>query len=139
MNNKNLVIYDDLCVVCSGLINFVVKRDKDDKYRFAPIGKKIHQEILNKMDEQHKHIDSVILVTNYGTQDESILLQSEAIIFLMNDLTFFGKILMYTRFVPLSIRDFFYHAFSQVRYKFFGKKTECDLIPPTIKYKFLEV
>ena len=37
MVSDRLVLYDGVCALCNGLVKFVVKRDRRDRFRFAPL------------------------------------------------------------------------------------------------------
>ena len=43
---KQLVIFDGVCNLCNASIIYIIKRDKNDIFRFAPLQSDIGQKII---------------------------------------------------------------------------------------------
>ena len=128
---KHIILFDGECNFCSFWVKYVVKKDKKDVFRFAPLQSEKGQEILQKY-KIDSAIDSVVLIEN-----DNAYIKSTAAFRVLKTLggirtVFYGLIV-----IPAFIRDFFYDVMAGLRYKLFGQQT-CELpANPDYKNKFL--
>ena len=55
----NIILFDGVCNLCNGAIQFIIKRDKKDRYRFAAL-----QSELAKKLTQERNIDTQKIPVN---------------------------------------------------------------------------
>ena len=80
MEGRALMLYDGLCGVCNTAVQWVIKRDHDDRFRFAPQQSAVAAAILSRNGIDHEAMldsNSVYLVLNAGTKQERLLTQSD--------------------------------------------------------------
>lgn len=129
---KRIVLFDGVCNFCDGSVNFLIARDRDDKFRFATLQSPAGQALkvrFNIGDE----IDSVILIEN-----DKAYTHSEAAIRMLKALGGVWSVFGVFAIVPAVLRDPFYKLFAKHRYKLFGRKDACMMPTPHIRAKFIE-
>ena len=132
MDSRPIILFDGVCNLCSGSVQFVLKRDKKDLFRFASLQSKPGQELLDKFKLPANTFNSFVLA-----EGDKIYTRSTAALRVAKDLK--GLKWLYAfRFVPKFIRDGVYNLIAKNRYKWFGKKEECWVPSPELRSRFLE-
>ena len=137
-----VVLFDGVCNFCDASVNFVIDRDPEGYFKFAPLqsetGKKLAAEHGLQSESEGKQagdlipIDSVILV-----EDGEAYTHSTAALRIARRLDGFWSLFYALIVVPKPIRDFFYRLFAKYRYRMFGRKDECMLPTPEVRARFL--
>lgn len=73
---KHLVFYDGTCGLCHRLVCFILKKDKNQRFAFAPLDGKTAKKYLPRSLQDK---DTVILVENYETPSRRFFIESKAI------------------------------------------------------------
>ena len=47
-NNKMIILFDGVCNMCVGSVNFIIKRDSKDMFRFASLQGDVGQKMVRK-------------------------------------------------------------------------------------------
>ncbi len=119
----DLIIFDDVCVLCNGFAKFVLNRDKKDRYLFTSQT----SEAFKKLNIDQKLIgQTVILVKNFETKPK-VFVKSRAAIEILTSLSKIYFPLKVLILVPWFIRDFFYDLISRNRYRIWGKTSVCSI------------
>ena len=130
-NNKHIILFDGECNFCSFWVKYVVKRDRNDVFRFASLQSETGQQYLGQY-EMNPAIDSVVLI-----EADKAYVKSTAAFRILKTLGGFRSICYGFIIIPKFIRDFFYDIMAAVRYKLFGRST-CELPnDPNYKTKFV--
>lgn len=132
LKNKGIVLFDGYCNLCSWSVQFIIKRDKNDYFRFVPLQSEIGKNLLDKFKLPVNFENSVILIEN-----ENIYFKSDAALRIVKNLNKYWKHLYYFIYIPKFIRDFLYDIIAKSRFKWFGKHTDCYLPSNEEKEKFL--
>ena len=61
-NGKKIILFDGVCNLCNGFVQFVINRDKNDVFRYASLQSEIGQQLISERAIDAKTIDSVILI-----------------------------------------------------------------------------
>src|SRR5688572_24956473 len=125
-----IVLFDGVCNFCNDSVNFIIRRDKDHKFKFAPLQSDIGQELRSKYGIGHD-VDSIVLV-----EDDRAYTHSTAALRIANKLGGFLSITYAFIIVPAVVRDFFYKTFAKYRYRIFGKMDTCMLPTPDVRERF---
>jgi predicted DCC family thiol-disulfide oxidoreductase YuxK len=133
MKGRALMLYDGLCGVCNSAVQWVIKRDHADRFRFAPQQSALAAAILSRRGIDREAMlrnNSVYLVLDAGSEDERLLTQSDVTVSLLLLLggrwRVLGKVL---RAVPLFARNAAYGMFARNRYRVTGQYEVCP--PPS--------
>ena len=126
-------MFDGVCNVCNGFVQFVIKRDKEDLFRYASLQSEIAQKLLSERKIDIQRIDSVILIE----PGVAYFIKSDAALEVGKNLKGYRTLSKILKLIPNSLRDIVYDFIAQNRYSWFGKKEECMVPTPEIKSKFL--
>ena len=115
-----VILFDGVCNLCSSVVQFVIRRDKNDVFRFASLQSEFGKKILQKFNLDNSDFSSFILYSN-----GKIYTKSTGALMVAKNLGAGLKLLYAFIFVPKFIRDFIYSLVAKYRYQLFGKKNEC--------------
>lgn len=132
MNDKPVILFDGVCNLCSGSVQFILKRDKEKKFLFASLQSAYGKNILNQFALPTDTFNSFILL-----EDGKIFTRSTAALKMFSQLNGWKWVKLFW-IVPKFIRDAVYNLIAKNRYKWFGKKDECWIPTPELKARFLE-
>lgn len=127
-----VVLFDGICNFCNSSVNFIIERDAQNFFKFAPIQSEVGQKLLDEYKIDRLETDSIILIEN-----KTAYTHSTAALRIAQKLGGIWSLLYGFIVLPKFIRDFFYKLFAKYRYKLFGKKDECMIPTPDIRERFL--
>jgi predicted DCC family thiol-disulfide oxidoreductase YuxK len=133
MELNNIIVFDGVCNLCSGSVMFIVKRDHDAIFRFAPMQSNTGQELLKQYGMDPNDVQTILLVKNGRAY-----MKSNAALEIAKEFQGYWKLLVIFRFVPKMIRDWFYDLIADHRYRWFGKKEICMVPPDDVRERFLD-
>ena len=132
--DKQLILFDGVCNLCNVSVLYVIKRDKKDKFLFAPLQSAIGKDITKKFNIDTNKIDSILL---YNPTKNSLVYKSSAALQVAKQLGFPTNILVVFLIVPTFIRNWVYNYIAKNRYKWYGKKESCMIPTPELQSKFI--
>lgn len=127
-----IIFFDGICNLCNSSVNFIIKRDKRNKFKFAAFQSDIGKKLLEKHNYSNKNFDTLVLL-----KDNTIHTKSTAALLISKELNSFWKLFYIFIIIPKFLRDYVYLYISLNRYKWFGKKDSCMLPSPEVKSRFL--
>ncbi|PZX92659.1 thiol-disulfide oxidoreductase [Flavobacterium aquariorum] len=132
--NKKIILFDGVCNLCNSAVQFVIKHDKKDTFRFVALQSELGQEILAYIGIDAKNIDSIVLyepgIAYYYKSDAALQIARS-----LGGIFSFGTAL---KVIPTGIRNYLYDYIAKNRYDWYGKKESCMIPTPELKIKFLE-
>ncbi|KIX22589.1 thiol-disulfide oxidoreductase [Flavobacterium sp. 316] len=131
--NKKVILFDGVCNLCDSSVQFIIKHDKKDIFRFTAIQSEIGQEIIKHTGINTESIDSIIL---YEPRI-AYYYKAEAALLIARELKGIYKLISYLNFLPKVIKNGVYDYIAKNRYKWYGKKEACMIPTPELKAKFL--
>ncbi len=117
-----IIFYDGICGLCNQSIQFIIRHDNKEIFRFASLDSEFAKSHLKSNYIKTENIDTIILMVNNKSY-----LYSEAILKIFSLLGFPYKILLIGFILPKSIRDWIYKWIARNRYKIWGKYDSCPL------------
>jgi predicted DCC family thiol-disulfide oxidoreductase YuxK len=133
LKNEIIIFFDGVCNFCDDSVNFIIKRDKKNIFKFAPLQSRAGQEFLLRNNLKTADFDSMIVV-----KDARLFRKSNASLLIARNLPFPWPLFYLFKIIPVFIRDFFYDIFAKNRYRFFGKKESCMIPTAEVRVKFLD-
>lgn len=130
---QNIILYDGVCGLCNGLVQFLLPRDKEGKYVFASLQSTVGIEIQKKYHLNPDDLSSVIFI-----EKGNMFQKSTAGIKILAGLGGFWRLCSILGYLPKGLRDFFYDIIAKNRYKWFGKHDSCMMMLPEYKSRFLD-
>ncbi|MFH6996500.1 thiol-disulfide oxidoreductase DCC family protein [Flavobacterium sp. FlaQc-57] len=131
--NKKIILFDGVCNLCNSAVQFIIKNDKKDIYRFAALQSDLGKEICNYIGIDQNKIDSIILY-NPGV---AYYYKSSAVLEISKDLGGIYSLLTIFKILPEKLRNYTYDYIAKNRYKWYGKKESCMITTPELKAKFI--
>jgi predicted DCC family thiol-disulfide oxidoreductase YuxK len=134
-----ILLYDGVCGLCNRAVQFVLKRDRRDRFRFASLQSEFAAGILRRHGIQPENLDTVYLVTDHGQAGERLSARSDAAISLLRELGgIWAAVALPLRILPVWFRDWGYNLVARHRYRIFGKYDACPVPNPKDRHKFLD-
>lgn len=130
--DKKIILFDGVCNYCNDKINFIIKNDKQDVFRFVALQSETGQKIIKYLGIDVS-IDSIILYE----PGYAYFIKSEAVFRIIKHLSSSVKILLIFNFIPTSIKNIFYDIIAKNRYNWYGKKESCMMPTEELKRKFI--
>jgi len=134
-----IILYDGVCGLCNRLVQFLLKRDRRDRLRFASLQSEFAATVLKRHGLDPTDLNTVYLIANHGKTNEQVLARSDAIIKALDSLGGIWRIAPLGKVLPRPLRDMFYKAVAANRYRVFGKSDSCMMPEPRHRQKFIEV
>lgn len=132
-SGKKIILFDGVCNLCNGTVQFVIRRDRGDRFRFVPLQSELGQELSRARHIDTSEVDSIILI-DPGT---AYYIKSDAALEIVRELHGYGWMPFVLGWIPRSLRDAVYDLVARNRYRWFGRKDACMVPTPELQKKFL--
>lgn len=126
-----VILFDGVCNLCNGFVNFLMERDTENQFRFASLQSDFGEKMLRENGFQTDDLQSVIVLENNETSTKST-----AVFKIISRLPGWRWLLIF-RGIPSFITDAIYGFIARNRYRIFGKRQTCRLPSPNERAKFL--
>ena len=127
-----VLLFDGVCNLCNGLVQFVIPRDPAGRIRFAPLQSETGTALLSAHGLPPGQLDSVVLV-----EDGEVYRKSAAAIRLAELLGWPYRAAAVGRLLPEPLRDGLYDLVAEYRYDVFGRKDRCMMPDEDVSDRFL--
>ncbi len=131
-----IILFDGLCNLCSGVVRFVIKRDRRARFRFASL----QSDAARRLCARAGHAlpttpdpDTIIVIHN-----GRVLERSDAAIAIARGLNAPWTLLGVARIIPRPIRDALYRFVARNRYRWFGKRDTCMVPTAELRARFID-
>lgn len=132
--DKKIILFDGVCNLCDSTVNYIIKRDKKDIFRFVPMQTDLGQRILKHLGISERNIDSIV----FYEPGKAYYYKSHAALKVAKNLGGLYAYAIIFKCIPNLLRDYLYDFVARNRYKWYGKKESCMIPTSEIKAKFLE-
>ena len=154
-----VVLFDGVCNLCSGSVQFIIKRDPHERFKFASLQSEYGKRQLLAHGFNPNELHSIILLVpgaqgslarghrkppniNTSTLSEHQHIKaynrSNAALEIAKHLSGLWPMFYMFKIIPRFIRDWLYNRIAQNRYRFFGKKDACLIPTPELRFRFLD-
>lgn len=130
--SEPILLFDGVCNLCNGLVQWVIARDAHARFRFASLQSDAGRALLAQHGLPPDGMDTVVLVE--GAEHWR---KSDAALQVLRRLGAPWRWLFVLRFVPRRLRDAGYDALARRRYGWWGRREECWLPTPELRARFL--
>jgi len=120
-NNNPIILFDGICNLCNGTVDFLLKKDRKKQFKFASLQSNAGKLLIQKFHISNE-TDSVIFI-----KSNKVYTESDAIIEILDMLNYPWKLGIIVKIFPKKIRDGFYRSISNNRYRWFGKREKCRI------------
>ena len=126
------ILFDGVCNLCNGFVQFVIARDPGAHFRFAALSSPAAARLLEEAGVRQPLPDTIILI-----DDGAVYFRSDAPLRIARGLTFPWPLAYGFVVVPRFIRDRVYDFIAARRYRWFGKRDFCMVPTPETERRFL--
>ena len=127
-----LILFDGVCNLCNGAVNFVIDHDREGVFKFGALQAEAAQPVLARLGLAPDKLDSVMLV-----EGDRYYEKSTAALRIARRLSGAWPLLYAFVVVPRPVRDAVYDWVAANRYRWFGRRESCRLPTPALQAQFL--
>ena len=129
---ETIVLFDGVCNLCNGSVQFLLRRDRRRRFRFAALQSAAGQALLEEYG-----LPTQILPTIVVLEGGQARVRSDAALHLARRLPWPWPALAVFRILPRPLRDALYSFVARHRYRWFGRTESCMLPTPDVADRFL--
>jgi predicted DCC family thiol-disulfide oxidoreductase YuxK len=115
-----ILLFDGECGLCNHGVNFILARDRDKRFQFAPLQSQIGRELLVKNGLNPDEMSSMVLIDG-----NSVYLRSNAALRICMDLPEPWPLVGVMVFIPESLRNLAYDFVARHRKQWFKSPDAC--------------
>ena len=130
--DKKIILFDGVCNLCNSSVQYIIKHDTKDVFRFVALQSELGQKIVSHIGISEKSIDSIILYE----PGIAYYYKSAAALEIAKQLGGLNSFATVFKILPLSFRDRIYDYVAKNRYKWYGKQESCMIPTSKLKAKF---
>jgi predicted DCC family thiol-disulfide oxidoreductase YuxK len=129
----SLVLFDGVCNLCNGFVQFVIARDSAGRFQFAALQSASARRVLELHAAPAPLPDAIVLV-----DDGQLFTRSTAALRIARRLRFPWPLAYAFIAVPRPLRDFIYNRIARHRYRWFGRRDHCMVPTPALRSRFID-
>jgi predicted DCC family thiol-disulfide oxidoreductase YuxK len=130
--NARIVLFDGVCNLCNGWVQFLIAHDPHGKLRLAAVQSHTGQAILAWCGLPTDHFDTMVFV-----EKGKAYIKSEAFLRVVRHLGWPWCWLSLGTFFPCALRDWLYDRLARNRFRLFGRRETCMMPSPELAGRFL--
>lgn len=131
--DQRIVLFDGVCNLCNASVQFIIRHDRHDRFRFCSLQSETGQRFLRQFHLPADEFTTFVLIDN-----GDIYTRSTAALRVLRFLGGWPAVAYMFILVPRRCRDWVYGKVAQNRYVWFGKKDTCMIPTPSVRRKFIE-
>ena len=128
-----LILFDGVCNLCNGFVQFVIERDRDGRFQFGALQSAAARRVLDQHCAAGPLPDSVVLV-----EEGSLFTGSTAALRIVRRLRSPWPLAAFMLVIPRPLRDWLYAGVARRRYRWFGKREHCMVPTPGLRSRFID-
>ena len=129
---NEIVVFDGACVLCSGFMKFMLRRDTEKRFKFviaqSDLGEQIYSELGLKSDDYN---------TNIVVKSGQVFTKLDAFAASVGSFGGVWRLAKSTSWIPSPLANWIYDRFAKNRYQVFGRTEACLVPSPDLKAQFL--
>lgn len=129
---RSLILFDGVCNLCNGFVNFVIDRDPHAVFGFGTLQSDEAQFLLRRF-----HVEASKPTTIFLLEDGKLYRQSAAVLRIARRLNGLWPLLYGFVVIPRPLRDGVYRLIANNRYRWFGRRNRCRIPTPDLRRRFL--
>ena len=133
MKNHGIILFDGVCNLCNGSVNFIIDRDKKHYFKFAALQSEAGKRYLKANQLPDSEFQTIVLI-----EDQKCYTRSSAALRIARRMDGAWPLLYGFIIFPPFIRNAIYNFIANNRYQWFGKSETCRIPTPELKSLFLD-
>jgi predicted DCC family thiol-disulfide oxidoreductase YuxK len=134
----HLVLYDGVCGLCNGLVQFLLKHDHRAVFSFAPLQSATGKAMVARWGGNPEELSTFYVVADFRAPDARAVTKSEAALFVARELGWPWKLARAAGVLPRPFRDRLYDLVARNRYRVFGRYEQCLIPAEDSRRRFVE-
>jgi predicted DCC family thiol-disulfide oxidoreductase YuxK len=134
----DIVLYDGVCALCNGVVQFLLPRDPEGRFRFAALQSRCARDLLARHAREPDVLDTMYVVRDPGEAGEALLAGPDAVLHIARTLGGAWRLLGIFGLLPSGVRNRLYDALARRRYRLFGRHDACVLPRPEWRARFID-
>lgn len=132
LRDRPLIVFDGVCVLCSGFARLVTRLDRRDRFHFATA-----QSPLGEALFRHFGLPTDVYETNLVLIDGVGYVRIESLVAVMRELGWPWKAAIILTLLPARLRNWLYERVARNRYALFGKRDTCEVPSPALRSRLV--
>ncbi len=138
LDGRLLVLYDGYCGLCNRAVRWFLRRDRHDRFRFAPASSPAVSALLAE-SEASLAARTILVLCDSGQPEQQLFVRSEAILLMLAELPRpWPAVVRVLRLIPCPLRDLAYGFIARIRYRLWGRYDACPLPSAAERAHFLD-
>ena len=136
-----VLFYDGVCGLCNRTVQFILRRDRREVFRFAPLQGPLANRILKAHGIDPSDLDTIYVAVKCDqSSKERLLVRSDAAVFVLRELGGIWRVgAAVLGLMPRSVRDWGYGLIARNRYRIFGRYETCPIPSENVRTRFLDL
>jgi predicted DCC family thiol-disulfide oxidoreductase YuxK len=127
-----IILFDGVCNLCNSSVQFIIRRDPHNVFRFASLQSEFAKNILHRFNRVDT-TDTIILI-----DQNKMMVRSDAALEIARHLSGVWPACYVMKVIPRFIRDYVYQRIAKNRYRWFGRADQCSVPTPAIENRFIK-
>ena len=132
-HGKAIVLFDGVCNLCNGFVQFLIRRDKKRRFLYASLQSEAGRSLIEELGLEAGKMDTVILI-----DQGKAYTHSDVALRVAGRLGALWPLFQVFYIFPKPLRDAVYNWIARNRYRWFGKRETCMIPTPELKSLFLD-
>ncbi|CDX13828.1 Thiol-disulfide oxidoreductase DCC [Mesorhizobium sp. ORS 3324] len=127
-----LIVFDGVCVFCSGFVQLIVNLDRDRRFRFATAQSPLGEALFRKYG-----LPTGDYETNLAIIDGGAFTKLDSFVAIMAVLGWPWRAAKALLLLPRPLRDWLYDRVAKNRYALFGRKDSCEIPSAELRQRLI--
>ncbi|KUM24301.1 thiol-disulfide oxidoreductase [Mesorhizobium loti] len=127
-----LIVFDGVCVFCSGFVRLIVRLDTDKRFHFATAQSPLGEALFRKYDLATDNYD-----TNLAIIDGAAFTKLDSFVAVMAELGWPWRAARLLLALPRPLRDWLYDRVAKNRYALFGRNDSCEIPSAELRQRLI--
>jgi len=132
-DDRPLIVFDGVCVLCSGFVRFVHRRDAPGRFRFATAQSDLGQTLYRHYRLDPEDLDTILVLA-----DGELHTKLGAAALVVARLGGIWRLAGLARLLPRPLGNWAYDLVARNRYRLFGRRDECLVPDEALKARFID-
>ncbi|PEN14089.1 thiol-disulfide oxidoreductase DCC [Longibacter salinarum] len=132
LKDHGVLLFDGVCNLCNGFVNFVIDHDPGAYFRMAALQSEEAKPYVEAFSIDTDRVDSVVLI-----EGGRVYRKSTAALRVALHLPAPWPLTAAFLLVPRALRDYIYDVVAENRYQWFGQRNSCRMPSPDVDRHFL--
>jgi predicted DCC family thiol-disulfide oxidoreductase YuxK len=130
---QSIVLFDGVCNLCNGWVNFLIKQDKKRVLKYGSLQSTSAKTLLSAHGLNPVILNSIVFIRN-----EKAYTLSSAVLEICRTLGGYWRLIYIFKIIPSFLRDGIYRIVAKNRYQWFGMRNHCRLPTAEEQSLFME-